>query len=326
MAKKPTSTSLGNRSSQERNIYEQYWNLSERLDGKNPVPITLVGRNNYEIRDIVELKYHPGGDSSAADLVGITSSGAEYIISCKKYNPINFCGSGLRSFSEDTTNGMIMKKWMKKVLGEIIAYYNSFLSQKKDEMMERIGNIILNDIKKNPSSNSLSNKTNEKIQDEYEEFKSINLPAIYIEIPKSFRSDIFYASTLGGPITHYILNGSASSIRVDNVDNKKLVISDCDILTTENLIGSNEMIYLYIRKRRSDQCFDLTERQNPIVNKNGFARIFGESAKKPGERGARVQIREQSQLPNNISRELLLDNTSKKTNVPANSIILRVPL
>lgn len=326
MAKRPQSTSVGNRSSQETNIYNKFWDLSESVDINNPVPITLVGRNNYEIRNIVSLKYHPGGDKSAADLIAINSSGDEYIISCKQYNPINFCGSGLKSFAEDTKNGMIMKKWMKKVLGEIVSYYNSFLSQKKDEMMEKIGDIVLNEVKKNPALKDLSNKTKEIIQNEYEKFRSINLPAIYVELPKSFRSDLFYASTLGGPITHYILNGSASSIRVDNINNKKLIISDCDILTTENLIGSNETLYLYVRKRRSDQSFMLAENQNPLTDKNGFARIFGSSIKRPGEIGARIQIREQSQLPNIITNTIFSDNATKKTSIPANSIILRVPL
>lgn len=312
---------MSNRSNQEQRIKTKYNEIKQKFTNK---PINIVGRNGYKLNDVVDMYYDPLGDSSAADFIVIDSSGRQYKISCKQYNPINFCGSGLRSFAEDTRNGMIMNKWMKKVLGQAASYYISYLKPKYEKTIQVIGDAVLDEVRSSNNQNQdLSNKTKKIIEDEYEKFSSIVIPDIYVEIPDSFRNSIFRAETLGGPITHYILNGTGSNISINGND---MILNDCDILSTGNMVIKGETLYIVIRKRRADQTVNLYN-LNASIDKRGFVRLFENSKKRPSETGARIQIREKSQLPSTLLSDIYSFNkTKRESRPPSTSIVLRVPL
>lgn len=312
----------GNRSTQEINIIKE---VNDFIKITNGGPINLKGKNGFEIKDIVRLVEDPLGDSSAADLIVSTTSGSNYKISCKQYNPINFVGSGLKSFVEDKNNlqmTRMMKKWMNKVLGKTTAYLNSYINSYKNKMISRITDYLLDDIRNNSVKTKILDEiTKDKIEYEYKKFLSLVIPDVYIEIPDSMRKEIFTASNIGGPINYYILNGMANSITTE-IQSKTISINDCDILSVSQMVTMGETIYLLIRKRRADQTFEFKDNKGNIIkDKNGFLRLFSKSLKKT-DIGARVQIREQSQLPKKLQEEIF--NTNSGTTKKSNSIIIKI--
>ena len=305
----------GNRSAQETNILREVNKFIVTAGG----PIIIKGRNGFEIRDVSSLVEDPLGDRSAADLIFSTSSGANYKISCKQYNPINFAGAGLKSFADDIE----MKLWMNNVLRKVATELNSYIKPYKDQAMSRIGDYLIADIQKNSLNAPLDKSTQEKIKNEYDKILSVTIPDVYIKIPDSMRMDIFTASNVGGPINYYILNGTAGSFSAD-VQSKTIIINDCDILSTKQMVNYGETLYLVIRKRRADQLFSLKDsRGNFLRNKDGFLRIFSKSLSK-SDIGARVQIREKEQLPQKLKDAIIQGTTVKTTNATAKSIILDV--
>lgn len=306
---------VGNRSAQETNILREVNKFINSAGG----PVSIEGRNGFKIKDVVNLTEDPLGDKSAADLIASTSSGVNYKISCKQYNPINFAGAGLKSFTDDIE----MKLWMNKVLRKVATELNSYIKPYKDKAMDRIGGYLIADIQKNSINAPLDKSTKDKIKEEYDKILSIVIPDIYIKIPDSMRLDIFTASNVGGPINYYILNGNANSFSTDT-QTKTITINDCDILSTGKMVKSGETLYLVIRKRRADQLFSLKDnRGNFLRNKDGFLRIFSKSLSK-SDIGARVQIREKEQLPKKLKDAIIQGTSVKTTNTTAKSIILDV--
>jgi hypothetical protein len=303
----------GNRSGQETNILRE---VNKFINASNG-PITIKGKNRFEIRNVINLTEDPLGDRSAADLIAITSDG-NHKISCKKDNPINFAGSGLKSFVDDYQ----MRSWMNKVLGEVAAKLNSYLMSHKTQMMNRIGNYLIEDIKRNPINSPIDKTTENKIISEYDNFSSLTIPDIYIKIPDSMRNEIFTATNNGGPIRYYILNGPANSFDSDTKTNT-ITINDCDILSTDKMVKSGETIYLLIRKRRADQFFQLKDKGNVVKNRDGFLRIFSKSLSK-SDIGARIQIREKEQLPEKLKTAIIQGTKTKLTSAPPSSIILEI--
>ncbi len=145
----------GNRSIQELNILKKYSYfrdmLNKRYQPNPPMSFTLEGKNGFQIQDVVKIEEDPAGDASAVDLNITTSSGTVYKVSCKQENPINFAGSGLKTFIETP----IMRKWMDTVLGRVASFYISYINPYKDKMLEKIGNAIIDDVKNNPNQNLL---------------------------------------------------------------------------------------------------------------------------------------------------------------------------
>jgi len=313
----------GNRSIQELNILNKYSDfrniLNTQYQSNPPMSFTLEGKNGFQIRDVVKIEEDPAGDASAADLNITTSSGTVYKVSCKQENPINFAGSGLKSFLET----YLMRKWMDKVLGRVASFYISYINPYRDKMLEEIGNAIIDDVKNNPNQNLLLQSTKTIIDTAYNKFISIEIPDVYIKISKQFRADIFTATKNGGPITHYILNGSATNIMMDS-KKKILKLTDCDIVTTAHIInaGINDL-YIKIRKRRADQIIQIKNKSGIAVkDKNNFISIFTKS--KSGDTSRRVEIKESPQLPKYLKQQI---QTNKKTiTVPGKSVILEVPL
>lgn len=305
----------GNRSAQETNILREVNKFITKTGG----PISIKGRNGFEIKDITAIAEDPLGDQSAADLIVTDSSGNNFKISCKRYNPINFAGAGLKSFADDIE----MKLWMNKVLRKVAESLSSYYKIYKDQAMDRIGSYLIADIQKNEINAPLDKTTQDKIKSEYDKLLSVTIPDVYVEIPDYMRLEIFTASNVGGPISYYILNGNANSF--DGDLNKKIItINDCDILSTNRMVDKGETLYLVIRKRRADQLFSLKDSKgNFLRNKDGFLRIFSKSLSK-SDIGARVQIREKEQLPKKLKDAILKGTVSKITNTTAKSIILDV--
>lgn len=313
----------GNRSIQELNILKKYSYfrdiLNKRYQPNPPMSFTLEGKNGFQIQDVVKIEEDPAGDASAADLNITTSSGTVYKVSCKQENPINFAGSGLKTFIETP----IMRKWMDTVLGRVASFYISYINPYKDKMLEKIGNAIINDVKNNSNQNLLLPSTKKIIDTEYDKFISIEIPDVYIKISKQFRANIFTAAKNGGPITHYILNGSATNIMM-NSKKKILKLTDCDIVTTAYMINAGiGDLYIKIRKRRADQIIQIKNKSGIAVkDKNNFISIFSKS--KSGDTSRRVEIKESAQLPEYLKQQI---QTNKKTiTVPGKSVILEVPL
>lgn len=313
----------GNRSIQELNILKKYsyfrGMLNKRYQPNPPMSFTLEGKNGFQIQDVVKIEEDPAGDASAVDLNITTSSGTVYKVSCKQENPINFAGSGLKTFIETP----IMRKWMDTVLGRVASFYISYINPYKDKMLEKIGNAIINDVKNNSNQNLLLPSTKKIIDTEYEKFISIEIPDVYIKISKEFRANIFTAAKNGGPITHYILNGSATNIMM-NSKKKILKLTDCDIVTTAYMInaGINDL-YIKIRKRRADQIIQIKNKSGIAVkDKNNFISIFSKS--KSGDTSRRVEIKESTQLPEYLKKQIQINK--KTITVPGKSVILEVPL
>lgn len=313
----------GNRSIQELNILKKYsyfrGMLNKRYQPNPPMSFTLEGKNGFQIQDVVKIEEDPAGDASAVDLNITTSSGTVYKVSCKQENPINFAGSGLKTFIETP----IMRKWMDTVLGRVASFYISYINPYKDKMLEKIGNAIINDVKNNSNQNLLLPSTKKIIDTEYDKFISIEIPDVYIKISKEFRANIFTAAKNGGPITHYILNGSATNIMM-NSKKKILKLTDCDIVTTAYMInaGINDL-YIKIRKRRADQIIQIKNKSGIAVkDKNNFISIFSKS--KSGDTSRRVEIKESTQLPEYLKKQIQINK--KTITVPGKSVILEVPL
>ena len=313
----------GNRSIQELNILKKYSYfrdmLNKRYQPNPPMSFTLEGKNGFQIQDVVKIEEDPAGDASAVDLNITTSSGTVYKVSCKQENPINFAGSGLKTFIETP----IMRKWMDTVLGRVASFYISYINPYKDKMLEKIGNAIINDVKNNSNQNLLLPSTKKIIDTEYDKFISIEIPDVYIKISKEFRANIFTAAKNGGPITHYILNGSATNIMM-NSKKKILKLTDCDIVTTAYMInaGINDL-YIKIRKRRADQIIQIKNKSGIAVkDKNNFISIFSKS--KSGDTSRRVEIKESTQLPEYLKKQIQINK--KTITVPGKSVILEVPL
>ena len=305
----------GNRSAQETNILREVKKFISTTGG----PISIKGKNGFQIKDVSDIMEDPLGDRSAADLIVSTSSGSSYKISCKQHNPINFAGAGLKSFVDDIE----MKSWMNKALRKVAEQLNAYYTPQKNKIMDKIGDYLIKDIQKNSINSPLDNTTKDNIKAEYDKSKSIIIPDIYIKIPDSMRLNIFTASNVGGPINYYILNGTANSMSKDTTS-KIITINDCDILSTSNMVNSGETLYLVIRKRRADQFFSLWDsRGNALRTKDGFLRIFSKSLSK-GDIGARVQIREKQQLPEMLKKAILDATKSKTLIAPASSIVLDI--
>jgi hypothetical protein len=307
----------GNRSAQETNILREVKKFISLTGG----PVSIRGRNGFEIKDVSNIVEDPSGDGSAADLIVYTSSGSSYKISCKQYNPINFAGAGLKSFADDIE----MKLWMNKALRKVAERLNAYYTPQKNKIMDKIGDYLIKDIQKNSINSPLDKTTQDNIKAEYDKLNSIIIPDVYIRIPDSMRLQIFTASNVGGPINYYILNGTANSMAKD-INSKIITINDCDILSTSQMVNSGETLYLLIRKRRADQFFSLRDsRGNLLRSKDGFLRIFSKSLSK-SDIGARVQIREKQQLPEKLKKAILEGTQSKTLNVasPSSSIVLDV--
>ena len=313
----------GNRSIQELNILKKYsyfrGMLNKRYQPNPPMSFTLEGKNGFQIQDVVKIEEDPAGDASAVDLNITTSSGTVYKVSCKQENPINFAGSGLKTFIETP----IMRKWMDTVLGRVASFYISYINPYKDKMLEKIGNAIINDVKNNSNQNLLLPSTKKIIDTEYDKFISIEIPDVYIKISKEFRANIFTGAKNEGPITNYILNGSATNIMM-NSKKKILKLTDCDIVTTAYMInaGINDL-YIKIRKRRADQIIQIKNKSGIAVkDKNNFISIFSKS--KSGDTSRRVEIKESTQLPEYLKKQIQINK--KTITVPGKSVILEVPL
>ena len=93
----------GTRSAQELNLLSKVKKFQEKV-GNEPITIQFSNRGfgsvgpaaGGELIGITNFLENPQGDRSAADIVAIDSSGKQYSISCKQYNPGNFCGQGLK--------------------------------------------------------------------------------------------------------------------------------------------------------------------------------------------------------------------------------------
>lgn len=318
----------GTRSAQELNLLSKVKKFQEKV-GNEPITIQFSNRGfgsvgpaaGGELIGITNFLENPQGDRSAADIVAIDSSGKQYSISCKQYNPGNFCGQGLKSFTEENK---VMNLWMHQVLGSVAAFYQ----KKTDDAVKYAIDYLLKIIRNSPANEPLTPVQQQAIERQWKKAKGLMLPNLYIPIPAGMRRALFECEQIytGEVVTHYITGGTANNPDED-VKERTITFSDCTLKTVDEMVQDSGMIYLVIRKRRADQFLNITDRSgNPIKDSRKFLQIFGAGIK--GESGRRVQVRQQRQLPTKLRNNVFLDNGQKtsRASKTSDSEILEVPL
>lgn len=313
----------GTRSAQEANLLRTVTKFQKKCNGK-PITISFSNKENGSGNDLLSItnfSENPQGDKSAADIIAIDSNGKEYYISCKQYNPGNFCGQGLKSFTKENK---VMNLWMNHVLGEVAAFYKS----KTDKILEYSIDYVLDIIRSTPANKQLTPTQKREVERQWNKTKGLMLPNLYIPIPDGMRKALFECGDVytGESVTHYITGGLAFNPDED-VENKTINFSDCKLSTVDGMVSDSGMIYIVIRKRRSDQFLNITDSHGiPIKDSRKFMQIYSAGLK--GGSGRRVQIREQKQLPLKLRNNVFLDNGQKTSRASrtTDSEILNVPL
>lgn len=314
----------GTRSAQEKNLVKEVNDFIKACGGG---PVTVKFTNTYLgqglLADVMRFDANPNEDRSPVDIIVRTSS-TPYKISCKKYNPISFCGSGLKSFSREP----MMRKFLNRALGRAAGTLKAILEPYK----KPIEDMVLNHARQYGGQPFT---TSEKRQFDIlvSNLNNVQLPNLYIKLPKNMRFALFSGEgELDAPITHYITGGIANPAMMNRDINKKTIeIGDCELHTIQEMVDDGgQTLYLYIRKRRSDQALEIIDSKlpgsPPIKDTQGFLNVYGKSKKNPHEFGRRLQIREKKQLPNYLKTALFEDNdgTTPIKRVPAKSQIIEV--
>lgn len=312
-----------NRSRQEINLLDKVNDFKNRVGG----PITIEFSNSGgalaggQLIGVTNFLENSQGDKSAADIIAINSAGEQFNISCKMYNPGNFCGQGLKSFTEENK---VMNMWMNQVLGTVGAYYQSITEKE----LEKAIDYVLNIIRSKPLNSKLTAIETQTIGRQWKKAKGITLPNVYIPIPKGMRKRLFESKDIytGENVTHYITGGAAAN-PVEDLKTGTIKFGDCELMTTEELATESGMIYIVVRKRRADQFLELVDQNgSPVKDTQKFLTIYAAGPR--GGSGRRIQVREQRQLPAKLRNAIFSDN-GQKTSVPgrgSDALILDVPL
>lgn len=314
----------GTRSAQEVNLLAKVKKFQEKCGGE---PITIKFSNSGgmlaggEMIGITNFLENPQGDRSAADIIAIDSNFKQYSISCKQYNPGNFCGQGLKSFTKENK---VMNLWMNHVLGRVASFYQS----KTDDALNYAIDYLLKVVRNSPQGQELTPVQKQAIERQWKKTKGLMLPNVYIPIPKGMRTTLFKCEDIytGEVVTHYLTGGIAANPDED-VANRTITFGDCYFKTVDEMATDSGMIYLVIRKRRADQFLKIVDsRGNPVKDSRKFLSIYAAGIR--GGSGRRIQIREERQLPLKLRNNVFLDNGQKtsRASKTADSEILEVPL
>ena len=314
----------GTRSAQEVNLLAKVKEFQEKCGGE---PITIRFSNSGgllaggEMIGITNFLENPQDDRSAADIIAIDSNFKQYSISCKQYNPGNFCGQGLKSFTKENK---VMNLWMNHVLGRVASFYQ----RKADDSLQYAIDYLLKVIRNSPQGQDLTPVQKQAIERQWKKAKGLMLPNLYIPIPKGMRLALFKCEDIytGEVVTHYITGGNATNPKEDVAD-RTITFKDCYFKTVDEMATDSGMIYLVIRKRRADQFLKIVDKNgNPIKDSRKFLQLFAAGAK--GESGRRIQIREERQLPLKLRNHVFLDNGQKtsRASKTSDSEILKIPL
>jgi len=314
----------GTRSSQEVNLLAKVKGFQKKCGGQ---PITIRFSNSGgllaggEMIGITNFLENPQDDKSAADIIAIDSNFKQYSISCKQYNPGNFCGQGLKSFTKENK---VMNLWMNHVLGRVASFYQ----RKADDALGKAIDYLLKVIRNSPQGQDLTPVQKQAIERQWKKAKGLMLPNLYIPIPKGMRLTLFKCEDIytGEVVTHYITGGNAANPDED-VANRTITFKDCYFKTVDEMATDSGMIYLVIRKRRADQFLKIVDKNgNPIKDSRKFLQIFASGVK--GESGRRIQIREERQLPLKLRNQIILDNGQKtsRASKTSDSEILQISL
>ena len=318
----------GTRSAQEANLLRVVKDFQKKCNGE-PITISFSNRgigsvgpgSGGELFSITNFIENPQGDRSAADIIAIDGNNKQYSISCKQYNPGNFCGQGLKSFTKENK---VMNLWMNQVLGEVASFYK----KQTDDALEKAIDYVLNIIRSTPANKPLTPVQKQAVERQWKKAKGLMLPNLYIPIPSGMRKALFECEQLytGEIVTHYITGGIAANPDED-VENRTIYFNDCKLSTIQEMVSESGMIYIVIRKRRADQFLNITDSRGvPVKDSRKFLQIYAAGLK--GGSGRRVQIREQRQLPLRLRNNVFLDNGQKTSRASKSSDakILEVPL
>lgn len=280
-----------------------------------------------EFKNITIFQENVQGDRSAADIIAVDGSGNKFGISCKRHNPASFCGSGLKSFTQEN---VVMNMWMKQVLGKVAAYYLSIMNEAKEEL----ANITLKHIQTHGTS-KFTKAFKDKLTKEIQAANGFSMPNVYIPIPKGMRYKLFRGDGHRGgePVTHYITGGTAASVDED-IPTRTITINDCEMFALNEIAESaGNNLYIVVRKRRADQFVKIADQTGAAIkDSNGFLSIYSRSSS--GDAGRRIQVREQTQLPNKLKNMILQDNSQAepttrvppKTGKDSDAVIIDVPI
>ena len=313
----------GTRSRQELNLVSKIKAFQEECGGQ---PITIrfsnyqVGSSSGQLTSVSNFYENPQGDKSAADVIS-NGAGGKYSISCKQYNPGNFCGQGLKSFSKENK---VMNMWMNHVLGKVAAYYKKM----SDDALEEATDYLIQVVRNTPANNLLTSGQRKKIEKQFEKVLGLTFPNLYIPIPSGMKTALFKCEDIytGESVTHYITGGLAGNPDED-IENKTITFKDCTLRTIDEIVSDSGPIFVVIRKRRRDQFLDIVDSKgSPVKDSRKFMSIYGSSSL--GGSGRRVQIRAHKQLPTKLRNNLFLDNGQKTTRASrtSGSDILNIPL
>ena len=300
--------------------------ITIRFKNSAPSLITPVAAQG-EFKNITIFQENVQGNRSAADLIAVDGSGNKYGISCKQHNPASFCGTGLKSFTKDN---VVMNMWMNQVLGKVAGYYLSIMNEAK----EQLADITIKHIQQH-GSKKFTKAFKDKLTKEIQAANGFSMPNVYIPIPKGMRYKLFRGDGHrgGDPVTHYITGGNAASVDED-IPSRTITINDCELFTVNELAESaGNKLYIVVRKRRADQFVKIADQTGTAIkDSNGFLSIYSRSSS--GDAARRIQVREQSQLPNKLKNMILIDNgqaepttrVPPKTGKDSDAVIIDVPI
>ena len=312
---------MGTRSAQEINFENEVNNFINQCGGG---PITIKFKNSFLgkglLADVTGVSFSTFGDSSPVDVI-LTTSSSPYKISCKKDNPINFCGSGLKSFVHEPQ----MKKWMNKALGECAGRFVAIMEPYKKPIEDFVFNHA-----QQYGGQAFTAVEKKQLDTLISKYDSVTLPNLYIKLPQGMRRALLTGQgEPDAPITHYLTGEICNpAMMKKNKKTKTLEINDCEIHTIEEMTANTQALYIVLRKRRADQALEIVDKKQPgapaIKDSLGFLAVYGRSNKNPSEFARRIQIREQKQLPKSLKVNLIEDNEGvvPTRRAPANAQII----